>query len=165
MISRSTIQRSGVVIGLLALSAFLFYIGKGHTLLIDTNAVTIDGQEFKSAETITVSIDGKEPESMGRAERILVTVGGPKHRILIEVESGDAQKVEQSFRVSTWMDTAVISVPAILGGSPPEHWVTKFVPPPMEEAPAEQMQQQEENAPEMAPPGTFVAAPGTPATP
>jgi hypothetical protein len=165
MSSRSIIQRSSLVLGLIALSAFLFYIGKGHTLLIDTNAVTINGQEFKSAETISVSVDGKEPESMGRAERIMLTVAGPRHRVLIEVESGDAKKVEKSFRISTWLDTAVVSVPAILGDAPSEHWVTKFVPPPMEEAPAEQMQQQDENAPAMAAPGTFVAAPGTPATP
>ena len=76
MTRRSLVQRSGVLLGLVLLSVFLFYIGKGHTLLIDTNAVTIDGKEFRSAEAIEVSIDSKEPESMGRAERIQVLVGG-----------------------------------------------------------------------------------------
>jgi hypothetical protein len=151
MSTRSLIQRSGVLLGLIALSAFLFYIGKGHLLLIDTNAVTINGQEFKSAETISVSVDGKEPEPMGRAERIMVTVAGPKHRILIAVESGEAKKVEQSFRISTWMDTAVVSVPAILGEAPPQYWVTRFVPPPREDTPAEKMQQQEDPPAEMPP--------------
>ena len=160
MISRSILQRSGVLIGLLALSAFLFYIGKGHTLLIDTNAVTINGQEFKSAESISVSIDGKEPESMGRAERILVSVAGPKHTILIEVDSGDAKKVEKSFQISTWMDTAVVSIPAILGDAPAKNWVTQFVPPPMEDTPAEKMQQQED-APVPPATGASAPAPGT----
>jgi hypothetical protein len=151
MISRSTFQRSGVILGLLVLSVCLFYIGKGHTLLIDTNAVTINGQEFRSAETISVSIDGKEPETMGRAERIQVSVGGPRHTITIEVGSSGEQKVEQKFSIPTFMDTAVLSVPAILGAAAPEHWVLRFTPPPMEDAPAEKMQQQEDAPVEAAP--------------
>jgi hypothetical protein len=155
MTKRSLIQRGGLLVALLGLSTFLFYIGKGHTLLIDTNAVTIEGKEYRSAETISVSIDGKEPEPMGRAERILATVAGPGHRILIQVESGEPRTVEKSFRISTWMDTAIISVPAILGETAPEHWVTKFVPPPREDTPAEKMQQQIDT-PEPPAPATAV---------
>ena len=140
MTSRSLIQRSCALLGLVALSAFLFYIGKGHTLMVDTNAVTVDGKEFASAETVNVSIDGREPESMGRAERILVPVGGPRHTITIEVVSGGDQKLEQRISVPTFMDTALISIPAILGGAPRQHWVTRFVAPPSEDAPAEKMQ-------------------------
>lgn len=155
MSSRSLIQRSAVVLGLIVLSAYLFYIGKGHTLLIDTNAVTINGQEFKSAETIEVSIDGKEPESMGRAERVMVSVGGPQHTISIEVISGDDKKVEKRFTVPTFMDTAVISIPALLGDAPAEHWVTRFTAPPAEDTAAEQMQHEEET-PAAAPPEAAV---------
>ena len=59
MTSRSLFQRGGVLIGLIALSVYLFYIGKGHALLIDTNAVTIDGKELRAPEEIEVSIDGQ----------------------------------------------------------------------------------------------------------
>ena len=154
MTSRSLVQRSCVLLGLAALSAFLFYIGKGHTLLVDTAAVTIDGREYSSAETVSVSIDGREPESMGRAERTLAQVGGPRHTITIEVVSGGDQKVEQRFTLPTFLDTALVSVPAILGGAPRQHWVTKYVAPPPEDAPAEQMQQQEQS--------TVLAAPVAP---
>jgi hypothetical protein len=139
MMSRCFIQRSCLLLGFIALSAYLFYIGKGHMLLVDTNMISISGQEFRSAEMIEVSIDGKEPESMGRAERIMVNVGGPRHTITIEVVSGDERKIEKQFTVPTFMDTAVISIPAILGNAPPENWVTHFTPPPMEDTPAEQM--------------------------
>lgn len=154
MTSRSLIQRSCALLGLVALSAFLFYIGKGHTLLIDTNAVTLDGKEFTSAETVNVAVDGHDPESMGRAERILVPVGGPWHRIAIEVISGGERKLEERISVPTFMDTALVSVPAILGGAPSQHWVTKFTAPAAEEAPAEQMQHQDSEE-----------APATPAAP
>ena len=144
MTTRSLVQRSCVLLGLVALSAWLFYIGKGHTLILDTNAVNLGGQELKSAETVNVSVDGKEPESMGRAERVMVNVAGPRHTITLEVVSGGEKKVEQRFVLPTFMDTVVVSVPAILNDAPREHWVTRFVPPPPEDAPAEQMQKQED---------------------
>jgi len=160
MTSRSLLQRSGVLLGFIALSVYLFYIGKGHTLLIDTNAVTINGKELRSPETIEVSIDGKPAESMGRAERILVLVGGPKHSITIEVLSGGDKTVEKQFTIPTFMDSAVVSVPAILGDAPPETWIATFTAPPVEEAPAEQMQHEQdtpESAPQISPDGS---APG-----
>ena len=139
MTRRSLVQRGGVLAGLILLSVFLFYIGKGHTLLIDTNAITIDGKEFRSAETIEVSIDGKPAESMGRAERIQVLVGGPSHTITIEVVSGVERTVEKKFSLPTFMETAVVSVPAILGDAPQQHWIGEFVPQELEDVPAEQM--------------------------
>ena len=148
MTSRSLIQRSGLVFALIALSVYLFYIGKGHTLLIDTNALTLDGKELRSAEMIEVSIDGKAAESMGRAERIQVLVGGPQHTITIEVVSGDDKKVEKKFTIPTFMETALVSVPAILGDAPPEHWVTTFTAPELEDAPAEQMHHEQDPAAE-----------------
>ena len=148
MTSRSLIQRSGLVFALIALSVYLFYIGKGHTLLIDTNALTIDGKELRSAEMIEVSIDDKPAESMGRAERVQVLVGGPQHTITIEVVSGDDKKVEKKFTIPTFMETALVSVPAILGDAPPEHWVTTFTAPELEDAPAEQMHHEQDPAAE-----------------
>lgn len=164
MTKRSLIQRTAVLLGLVGLSVFLFYIGKGHTILLDTNAVTIDGKEYASAENIEVSVDGEEPQPMGRAERSMVPVGGPRHTIQIEVIDGDGRKVQQTFRIPTFMDMAVVSIPAILGDAPQENWVTKFVPPPLEEAPAEQMQMQEDTPEETPAPGTPAAeTPGQPA--
>ena len=148
MTSRSLIQRSGLVFAMIALSVYLFYIGKGHTLLIDTNALSIDGKELRSAEMIEVSIDDKPAESMGRAERVQVLVGGPQHTITIEVVSGDDKKVEKKFTIPTFMETALVSVPAILGDAPPEHWVTTFTAPELEDAPAEQMHHEQDPAAE-----------------
>jgi hypothetical protein len=151
MSSRSLMQRGALLLALLMLSAWLFYIGKAHTLLIDTNAVTLDGREFKSGEAITVSVDGKAPEDMGRAERILVLVAGQEHTIAIEVVSGGERKIEKRFRVPLFMDSALVSIPAMLGDAAPEHWVTQFAAADREDAPAEQMQH-EGDAAQPAPP-------------
>lgn len=144
MTSRSLIQRTGVVLGLIALSAYLFYIGRGHTLLLDTNAVTIDGKELRSFASATVSVDGKELNSpMGRAERVMLVVSGPRHRISITDDADAGNKVERIFTIPTFMDRVIVSIPAILGDAPAEHWVTLFTPPPVEDAPAEKMQYQD----------------------
>jgi len=158
MTHRSLIQRAGAALLLASLPAVLFYCGKGHTLLLDTNAVTIDGKEYASADTVNVAVDGHGPESMGRAERAQVTVGGPRHTIAIEVATDD-RKVVRRISIPTFMDTALVSVPAILGGAPRQHWVTKFTAPPSGDAPVEQIQQQESSIVLAAPPSAAVTKP------
>lgn len=143
MTSRSLVQRTCVIAGLIAVAASLFYIGRGHTLLIDTNAVTIGGAELRSFASATVSVDGKELGfPLGRAERDMVTVSGPKHRITIVNDADPAEKIEKTFTIPTFMDMAIVSVPAIIGNAPREYWVTLFTPAPAEDAPAEQMHYQ-----------------------
>lgn len=144
MTSRSLFQRVCVVIGLLALSAFLFYIGKGHTLLLDTNAITIGDRELRSFASAAVSVDGIELDSsMGRAERSMLTVRGPKHKIVIVNDSDTSERTEATFTIPTFMDMVLVSIPAILGNAPEEHWITLFEPAPIEDAPVEQMHYQE----------------------
>ncbi len=142
---RSLIQRTCVILGLIVLAACLFYIGRGHTLLLDTNAVTIDGRELRSFSSAAVSVDGQElNSSMGRAERVMLVVSGPKHRIVIQDDSDPDKKVERAFTIPTFMDMAIVSIPAILGDAPVEHWVVPFVPAPVEDAPVEKMQYQKD---------------------
>ena len=144
MNSRSLVQRTCVVLGLIALAACLFYIGKGHTLLLDTNMVTIDGKELRSYSSAAVRVDGKElNSSMGRAERVMVVVSGPKHTIVIEDDFDPDKKVEKTFTIPTFMDMVIVSIPAIIGDMPAEHWIAPFTPQPSQDAPVEKMQYQE----------------------
>lgn len=146
MTSRSLFQRICVVLGLIVLSVYLFYIGKVHTLLIDTNAVTVDDKELRSYASATISIDGEELDfPLGRAERAMVTVRGPKHRIVIVDDSGSAEKIESTLTIPTFTNTAIVSIPAIIGGAPAEHWLLQFTAAPIEDAPVEQMQYQDDD--------------------
>ena len=146
MTSRSLIQRVCVVFGLIALAVYLFYIGKGHTLFLDTNAVTIDDKELRSYASATVSVNGKElNSSMGRAERSRVVVSGPKHTIVIVDDADTDNKVERTFTIPTFMDMVIVSIPAILGNAPTEYWIAPFVRARVEDAPVEKMQQYQGN--------------------
>jgi hypothetical protein len=145
MTSRSLIQRTCVVLGLIAFAVWLFYIGKGHVLFLDTNRITIDGKEFRSHASATVSVDGRELNSpMSRAERVMVTVSGPRHKIVIVEDASTDNKVEKTFTIPTFMNRVLISIPAILGSAPEERWLTPFTPRPVERAPAEKMERYRE---------------------
>jgi hypothetical protein len=165
MSRRSLVQRSCVLAFFLALSAFLFYVGKGHTILLDTRTLTIDGKEYRSAETVDVSVDGGKAETMGRMERVMVTVSGPSHRIVIE-DLGSGTVVTKRFSLPTFAGMMLVSVPAILRDAPSAFWVTKFTAPAREAAPAEQMQREGDptaaaTAPATAPAAAPAAAPAT----
>ena len=141
MSSRSFIQRTCVVIGLLVISACLFFIGKGHTIFLDTNTLTIDGKELRSLQSVTVSVNGKQAVSyMGRAERVRVNVSGPWHTIEIVDDNDPSNKIEKAFTLQTFMERVILSLPAIIGGASQEHWITEFTPPPLVDAPVEKMQ-------------------------
>jgi len=141
MISRSFVQRTCVLLGIIALCVYLFYIGKGHTLLLDTNTLTIDDKELRSYSSAIISVNGKKLRSpMSRAERVRVTVSGQKHKIVI-IEAANTENItEKHFTIPTFMDMVIVSIPAILGDAPSEYWVTQFSPPPLENAPIERMQ-------------------------
>lgn len=140
MSPRSLFQRMCVVLGLIAISAYLFYIGKGHTLFIDTNALAVGDKELRSYASATVSVNGKKlNSSMGRAERSMVIVGGPKHTIEIVDDADTERKVIKSFTIPTFMNRVIVSVPAILGDAPEEYWITPFIPPSLVDAPVEKM--------------------------
>jgi hypothetical protein len=70
----------------------------------------------------------------------MVSVSGPSHRIVIVDDTVPNDRVEETFTIPTFMDQVVVSVSAILGGAPAEHWIAPFTPRPMEFAPVEQMQ-------------------------
>jgi hypothetical protein len=105
----------------------------------------IDGKEFRSFASAAVSVDGQElNSSMGRAERAMLAVSGPRHTIVIADDAGD--KVEKTFTIPTFMERVLVSIPAILGNAPAEYWIAPFTPEPASHAPVEKMQLYEEPA-------------------
>ena len=127
MTRRSVIARSVALAAVLGLSAMMFVIGKGHAVYIDTNAITLDGVERAAPDTSIVTIDSLKEEDMGRAERSMVTVAGPRHKVRIESMAGDGKVHERTFTIPTSMDSVVLSIPAIIAGAPDRVVLTKFV--------------------------------------
>jgi hypothetical protein len=129
MTRRSLVIRSSLLALILALSVWLYFAGKGHTVYFDTRAITIDGIEYRAPDTTAVSIDGGEVEEMGRAERALRTVMGPSHLFAAESLAGDGKAAKARIRIPVGMDEAILSVPALLAGLPPDKIVSPFAAP------------------------------------
>ncbi|MBN1981103.1 MAG: hypothetical protein JW795_06205 [Chitinivibrionales bacterium] len=117
------------------------------SLIIDNSTVTIAGSEIKSFEHAMVTVDKNDPEEIGRAERIMVQVSGPRHLIVVEIMKGAAAgtRIERRFSIPTMRSTSLLLLPVLVQGLPDSLWHSRFVPPEMEDAPAEQMIQQEES--------------------
>ncbi|MBN1980328.1 MAG: hypothetical protein JW795_02270 [Chitinivibrionales bacterium] len=147
MITKRVLLRSGGGILITALSIYLFYIGKGHTIIIDNSTVQHAGVEIKSVEMAGVSIDGAKAEEIGRAERIMVQTSGPSHRVTVEIIAGKEQgkKISQRFKIPTAWSTVLLSVPMVLSGLPDSAWCTVFVAPEQQAAEAEKTIQQEDS--------------------
>ncbi len=148
MRARRAALRAALLAALLGLSAWLAWIGKGHTLFLDNHAVTLAGAEHRALESVSVRVDGGPAEELERAERAMRQVAGPSHRLTLEVLSGPRQgtRLALDIRIPFGWDSAVVSLPAAAGGAPPERFVTRYQPPPEEEPAAEQMLQQEDSA-------------------
>lgn len=161
MISRSALQRTILSVAVLMLAVIFFYVGKGHTVFVDNYTVTVDGQELKAIESVSVSVDGHENEEMGKAERVQFSVAGPNHRVTVEVLSGgdSGKKVEKRFSVPLSWDAVVLSVPAIVADRPTQSFTLKYTPPPREEAPVEKTVQQDDSDVILLPGTTAPAAP------
>lgn len=148
MITRRTALRGALLAAVVALSAWLAWVGRGHTLYLDNHTLAAAGAEYRALPAVAVSVDGAPAEEMERAERAVRLVAGPSHRLTVEIRSGpqEGTRVVRDFRLPFAWDSAVVSVPAAAAGAPPGVFVTRHVPPPQEEAPAERMLQQQDSA-------------------
>jgi hypothetical protein len=145
MSRRSLVARSALAAMIVALAVFLFLAGKGHVLYLDTNSLEAGGRALRAPELAAVSVDGAEPEEMGRAERVIVNVAGPSHEVSIEQLSGEGEKVVRKISLPTSWTEILISIPAILAGAGDELVVTRYVEPEAVDEPAERTVQQDES--------------------
>jgi len=142
---RRLLLRATLLLGAVALSAWLARTGRAHTLFLDNRPAAVGGVEHPALESPEVSVDGGTAEELERGERAQRQVAGPSHRVTVEVRA-TGRRVERSFELPFGWDAAVLSLPAALAGAAPEAFLTRWQPPPPEEAPVERMLQQQDSA-------------------
>lgn len=116
---------------MLVFAVFLFWIGKGHTLLLDNQNIKIAGQAYKATHRLNVSINNQEPIDLKKGLRKAAKdmVAGPWHTITVEVIDKDKsvlKTVKKTFTVG--MDEMfLLSLPALLADE--SAWIQPFEPP------------------------------------
>ena len=153
--SRRMMVRGGLVIVYAILIAFVFYFGKGHTLLLD-NKDSEDGT-MKAFEGVTVTVDDQDPIEFMSGDRDQAKLRAQSHTVKVVVNNGPT--IVKQIKLPVMENMLVLSIPKLVAGVEPA--VTVFVP--IEEAAPAATEDSSSNA---APdPSTTPAAPATPPAP
>ncbi|GAK52057.1 hypothetical protein U14_03304 [Candidatus Moduliflexus flocculans] len=138
--SKRTLYRIAALLVVFIVAVGLFWIGRGHSFLVDNQKLTIHGTTFQPVNaTLNVSVNGQPLVAVkyGQRKKLGDAVAGPWHTITVEVV-GKNKAVEKTIekRFSVPLDEMfLVSLPALLADDP--NWLQVFraprpTPPPDE---------------------------------
>ena len=127
---RKWIFRGCALLVILIIAAWMFVVGRGHTVYIDNKTLEYNGETYGALQRVEVYVGGERLSKLGKRERTMSTVIGQSFetRLVNTVEKGD-EPTETVVRLTLpygW-DGIVVNVPGYLAGLPQEAWMTEFV--------------------------------------
>nr|WP_326209983.1 DUF6672 family protein [uncultured Oscillibacter sp.] len=130
-----------LVLVLVGIAAAMMVIGRGHTVYFDNKTLEdYQGQEYKAADKIVVTVKGEEVAKLSKRDRGMATWIGQNFKMILEVtqeKGGESEIHEIDLKLPYNMDGIIINLPAILAGLPEEAWLSEFIPA-VKEEPAEE---------------------------
>lgn len=121
-----------LALALVAIAACMMVIGRGHTVYFDNKTLEdYQGQEYKAANKIVVTVKGEEVAKLAKRERGMATWIGQNFKMVLEVtqeKGGEPEIREIDLKLPYSVDGIVINLPALLAGLPEEAWFSEFVP-------------------------------------
>jgi len=120
---RRLFVRAGLVVVYILLVWATFVFGKGHTILVD-NKPSKDGS-VSAIDGVMVSIDGREALELYAGDRDMVLVKGQRHRVSVELVTGERKIDKMSFTLPIDTDVLLLSVPKLAAGQ--ENYIEPFV--------------------------------------
>ena len=130
-----------LVLLLVGVAAAMMVIGRGHTVYFDNKTLEdYQGQTYKAAEKIVVTVKGEEVAKLGKRERGMSIWIGQNFKMILEVtqeKGGESEIREIDLKLPYNMDGIIINLPAILADLPEEAWLSEFIPA-VKEEPAEE---------------------------
>ena len=121
-----------LVLLLVGVAAAMMVIGRGHTVYFDNKTLEdYQGQTYKAAEKIVVTVKGEEVAKLGKRERGMSIWIGQNFKMTLEIteKKGDEPVVKEvSIKLPYSVDGIVVNLPAYLAGLPEEAWYSEFVP-------------------------------------
>ena len=143
--TRRTLFSLLLVLVLVCVGAAMMVIGRGHTVYFDNKTLEeYQGQTYKAAHKIVVTVKGEEVAKLGARERGMSVWIGQNFKMVLEVtqeKGGEPAIHEIDLKLPYSVDGIVINLPALLAGLPEEAWFSEFVPAetevPEEEVPGE----------------------------
>ncbi len=121
-----------LVLILVGIAACMMVIGRGHTVYFDNKTLEdYNGQEYKAAHKVVVTVKGEEVAKLGKRERGMAVWIGQNFKMTLEItqEKGDEPEIREiSLKLPYSVDGIVVNLPALLAGLPEDAWFSEFVP-------------------------------------
>ncbi|MBL6989865.1 MAG: hypothetical protein ISR65_08805 [Bacteriovoracaceae bacterium] len=123
---RMKLFQLGLVLTFIAIGSILFYVGKGHDLILENKLITIGPVTYKAAPSIKLIIDDQKaiPVNSGFANKAFVV--GASHSLKAQIldDAGAVIKViEKKFKLSLH-NSFLISMPALVANDP--KWIKEI---------------------------------------
>ncbi len=128
---RALFFRLGVILFLIAVSAIMMVIGRGHTVYFDSKKMEYEGKTYESPYRIDVYVKGERVARLKAGERGMTTWIGQNFKMELEItqiKGGEKTTSSHSIKLPYNMDGIIINLPAYLAGLPEAAYLEQFVP-------------------------------------
>ena len=121
----------------LGIAAWMFVIGRGHTVYFDNKELTDAGQTYKPYYKVEIFVDDQSVAKLGEGDRGMVSTMGQDFEMVVHLtpEKG-GKKVGGTVKLKLpySLDGIILNLPALLNGAEESVYLDEFIP----AAPAEE---------------------------
>ena len=120
----------------LGIAAWMFVIGRGHTIYFDNKEISADGEVYSPFYKVEVFVNDQSVAKLKEGDRGMVTTMGQKFKMVLHITpKKDAKKVGSavSLEIPYNMDGIILNLPALLSGAEESVYMSEFIPAPVEE--------------------------------
>ncbi len=132
MKSRKIIIRLLTIAVLVGIAAWMFVIGRGHTVYFDNKPYTsADGTVYESPYQIQVFVGGESAGKLKKGDRGMASCMGQDFYMELHItqeKGGKKTGSGISLKLPYNMDGIILNLPALLGGAPEEEYMSEFIP-------------------------------------
>jgi len=128
---RMLLFRIASVLLLIAISACMMVVGRGHTVYLDNKTLEYGGNSYKAPYKVTVIVHGEQAAKLYEKERGSATNIGQSFSMTLKVmqeKGGPELEYDYRIKIPYKLDGIVVNIPGLMAGLPEEAWQSEFVP-------------------------------------
>ena len=120
------------IAAVICIAAWMFVIGRGHTVYFDNKTLTTeDGTVYEAPYQIQVFVNDESMGKLKEGDRGMASTMGQDFKMVLHITpEKDAKKTGSAvtLKLPYSMDGIIINLPALLGGAPEEVYREEFSP-------------------------------------
>lgn len=134
--TRRIIVRILAIAVIIGIAAWMFRIGRGHTIYFDNKKLESGGAVYEAPYQVQVLVNGESAGKLKEGERGMASVMGQKYDMELVItmqKDGKKAKGSVTMKVPYDLDGVVINLPALIGGAEEDVYMEEFIPAVVEE--------------------------------